>query len=131
MGVSSATGEGIDRLVSLLFERVPELPTHGGDAHAEKPEMADYLVYRPAPPHRREFRILRDDGTLRVAGKGLERTAAGLDLDDPNAVGQLVEELERLGVEEALRAAGAKPGDDILVGAHRFSFTPAAKREPA
>ena len=86
----------------------------------------------PAPPHRREFRILRDDGTLRVAGKGLERTAGwDLDLDDPNAVGQLVEELERLGVEEALRAAGAKPGDDILVGAHRFSFTPAARREPA
>jgi len=36
----------------------------------------------------------------------------------------LADELERLGVEPALRAAGARPGDDILVGPHRFTFRP-------
>jgi len=65
-----------------------------------------------------------DAGTLRVAGRELERRVDDLDPDDRNDVAALAEELERLGVEPALRAAGARPGDDILVGAHRFTFRP-------
>ena len=34
----------------------------------------------------------------------------------------LANELERLGVEDALRAAGAKPGEEILLGAHSFTL---------
>jgi hypothetical protein len=34
-------------------------------------------------------------------------------------------------VEDALRAAGAKAGDDILVGAHSFSFQPSLNEERA
>ena len=36
----------------------------------------------------------------------------------------LATELERLGVDRALHAAGARPGDDVLVGAHRFTYRP-------
>ena len=32
---------------------------------------------------------------------------------------------------DALRAAGAKPGEEILLGAHSFTFRPVAEREPA
>jgi Obg family GTPase CgtA-like protein len=52
-----------------------------------------------------------------------------MDPDDPGAVARLASELERLGVEEALRAAGAKRGDDILVGAHSFTFQPPSGSE--
>ena len=131
LAVSSATGEGIDRLIALLFERVPELPVHDAIVPAEEPELADFLVYRPAPPARREFKILRDAGTLRVAGRGIERLASSLELDDQAGVAELTAELERLGVESALQAAGAKPGDEILLGAHSFSFQPARQPEPA
>ena len=34
----------------------------------------------------------------------------------------LASELERLDVEPALRNAGAKPGDDVLVGPHRLTY---------
>jgi GTPase len=131
LALSSATGEGIDRLIALLFERVPELPVHDAIVPAEEPELADFLVYRPAPPARREFKILRDAGTLRVAGRGIERLASSLELDDQAGVAELTAELERLGVESALRAAGAKPGDEILLGAHSFSFQPTREPEPA
>jgi len=131
LAVSSATGEGIDRLTALLFERVPELPVHDAIVPAEEPELADFLVYRPAPPARREYKILRDAGTLRVAGRGIERLASSLELDDQTGVAELTAELERLGVESALQAAGAKPGDEILLGAHSFSFQPARQPEPA
>jgi GTPase len=121
MGCSSATGDGVDDLKRLLFTAIP---AETAPAEPIEPELADYLVYRPAPPARRRFRILRDSGTLRVAGRDLERRAEGLDPDDDADVAALAGELEELGVERALRDAGARPGDDILVGAHRFTFKP-------
>ena len=129
LALSSATGEGVDALAEQLFALVPELPSPAGVDLADKDDLADYLVYRPAPPARRAYKILRDAGTLRVAGRDLERLAAGLDPDDPGAVARLSAELDRLGVEDALRAAGAKRGDDILVGAHSFTFQPPAGAE--
>ncbi len=122
LACSSATGEGIDGLRDALFAALPAEAVPAGPT--AEPELADYLVYRPAPPARRRFRILRDAGTLRVAGRELERRVDDLDPEDRNDVAALAEELERLGVEPALRAAGARPGDDILVGAHRFTFRP-------
>jgi len=118
---SSATGEGIQELVVELFRRVPE----ADPAETEQPaaeELADYLVYRPRPAERRAFRVLRDDGTLRLAGRAIEALAAELDPDDPRDAARLGAELERLNVEPALRNAGAKPGDDVLVGPHRLTY---------
>jgi GTPase len=121
LGCSSATGEGVDELRRALFTAIP---AEAAPVEPVEPDLADYLVYRPAPPARRRFRILRDSGTLRVAGRDLERRAEGLDPDDDADVAALAGELEELGVERALRDAGARPGDDILVGAHRFTFKP-------
>ena len=56
-------------------------------------QLADYLVYRPKP-RRRAFRILRTDRGYRVVGR-------------PPDEAQL---------EAALRAAGAKTGDEVVVG---------------
>jgi GTP-binding protein len=118
---SSATGDGVDELKRMLFLAVP---AETAPAEPVEAELADYLVYRPAPAARRRFRIVRDSGTLRVAGRDLEKRAELLDPDDDSDVAALAGELEELGVERALRDAGARPGDDILVGAHRFTFKP-------
>jgi len=88
--VSCATGAGIDGFRRSLFEHCPpqEAPP------AARPEgLADFLVYRPKPRNRR-FRILRTDRGFRVAGRppGDEELAT------------------------ALRAAGAKPGDEVAIG---------------
>jgi len=121
LGCSSATGEGIDELRQALFAA---LPAQAPDLQSPEPELADYLVYHPAPTGRRPFRILRDAGTLRVAGRDIERWVDALDPDDRNEVAALATELEQLGVDRALRDAGARPGDDIIVGAHRLTFRP-------
>ena len=42
----------------------------------------------------------------------------------PRDAARLAAELERLDVEPALRNAGAKPGDDVLVGPHRLTYQP-------
>jgi GTPase len=79
---SAVTGEGIDELKRLLFEHVPEVVSEP----AVEEELADYLVYRPAAPRRRPFRIFRTDEGYRVRGEASE---------------------------EALRAAGVRPGDPV------------------
>jgi len=79
---SAVTGEGIDELKRSLFQLVPESgPDMSGDE-----ELADFVVYRPAPPRRRPFRIFRTDRGFRVRGEA---------------------------PEEALRAAGVKPDDEV------------------
>ncbi len=80
---SAATGEGIDDLRRLLFELVPE---SAPALSGMQEEMADFLVYRPTGTRRRPFRIFRTDRGFRVRG------------DAP---------------EEALRAAGVKPDDEV------------------
>ncbi len=98
--VSAATGAGIDRLVGALFELVSDAPE---PAPADDGELADYLVYRPQPARRRPYRILRGERGFQVSGPALDRVPR--------------DELER-----ALRAAGAKPGDDVTVGDEELTF---------
>ena len=88
----------------------------------------DYLEYRPGAPLAARFRILRDHGELRIAGREIERRALTLDPEDDGAVARLAAEFERLGLDEALREAGAKPGDDILIGTHRLMYQPRRRR---
>jgi len=88
--VSAATGAGIEAFQRGLFTHVPETEA----LPEQTPEgLADYLVYRPGP-RRRRYRIFRTDTGFRVMGR------------PPSD--------EELG--EALKAAGAKEGDEVAIG---------------
>jgi GTP-binding protein len=88
--VSCATGAGIDELKRALFELCPPQPAPA----VPDDGLVDFLVYRPRPGGRR-FRVLRTDRGFRIAG----------DLPDDE------EELAA-----ALKAAGARKGDEVEVG---------------
>jgi GTPase len=93
--VSCATGAGIEEFRRSVFELVPEseeLPSY-------EDGLADFLVYRPKP-RARPFKILRTDRGFRVTG----RAPKGEELED------------------ALRAAGAKTGDEVEVGEEVLEF---------
>src|SRR5204862_1251 len=85
--VSCATGAGIEEFRRALFELVPEPEERAADD-----ALADFLVYRPAAGSR-SFKILRTDRGFRITGHAPE--------DDE--------------LEAALRAAGAKTGDEVEV----------------
>ncbi len=103
VAVSAVTGAGIDELRRALFELIPkEAPTLEAPDQLDE-ELADYLVYRPKPPRRRPFRIFRTDRGYKVTGP----EAGEL---DPDAL------------REALRLAGAKPGEAVMVGEETFTY---------
>jgi GTP-binding protein len=93
--VSCATGAGVEEFRRALFELVPEPEELPSDTDG----LADFLVYRPLP-RARSFKILRTDRGFRVTGR--------------------IPEGEEL--EEALRAAGAKTGDEVEVGEDVLEF---------
>jgi GTPase len=89
--VSCATGAGIEELRRALFELCPPAePASTADEHG----LVDFLVYRPRAQGRR-FRILRTDRGFRVAGEAPE--------DEEELIA-------------ALKAAGARKGDEVQVG---------------
>jgi GTPase len=89
--LSCATGEGVEEFRRALFELCPPAEP---EASSDDEGLVDFLVYRPRP-QRGRYRILRTDRGFRVAG------------DAP-------EDEEELAA--ALKAAGARKGDEIEVG---------------
>jgi GTP-binding protein len=90
--VSCATGAGIEEFRRALFELCR--PEEAAPVPAEDDdELVDFLVYRPRPAGR-AYRIWRTDRGFRVTGS-------------PPDGGEL---------EAALKAAGAREGDEIEVG---------------
>jgi GTP-binding protein len=112
--VSAVTGRGLE----LVRDRLSALAREGA-ASAE--ERAPYVVLRPARPR---FEVTREGDRYRVAGRVVERLVSETDLDDPAAVVRLQKKLVREGVERQLVSAGARRGDEVVIGSVTFEFIP-------
>jgi Obg family GTPase CgtA-like protein len=121
LGLSCATGAGVANLRGAL-ERVLGEARVAEPAGAGEEELADYLLYRPRA-RQRLFRLVRDDGIVRISGREVVSFVDKLDLTTPAGVRALSVELGRLGVIDALRHAGVKPGHDVAIGDERFEFS--------
>jgi GTP-binding protein len=89
--VSAATGAGIGELKLALFRLCPAAPE---PVFEEAPELPEFLEYRPQPPARRAYRLYRTDRGFRVVGEA----------PPPDEL------------EAALKAAGARKGQEVEVG---------------
>ena len=118
LGLSCATGLGVNELRGELYRLLSELPADPGEGEQT---LADYLVYRPRA-NLRMFRLLRDDGLVRVAGRAVVQLLDEHDLETGAGVVGFANALNELGVVTALRRAGVKPGDEVAVGDERFEF---------
>ena len=114
MAVSAVTGQGMDE----LGERLSQL---AAEAAAAGPRDEPNIVLRPARPR---FEVQRDGDRFRVVGRGVERLVAEADLDDAATLERLQKRLVREGVERALAAAGARRGDEVVIGRVAFEFLP-------
>lgn len=117
VGVSAVTGQGLDGLLAAL-ERTLPAPVPRGDARADGP-----VVLRPGSDRAADFAVLRERGGWRIRGVALERLVAKADLDNDEAVAYLQQVMERAGVSNALRRAGAVPGDTVVVADGEFEFS--------
>ena len=112
MAVSSVTGTGIDPLLHRIADLV-EL------ADREMTRGEGFVLHRPLSP---AFSVRRVDRTWVVEGRAAERAVAFNDLTVAEAAGLAARRLTRLGVDGALRRAGAEEGDEVRIGDHLFEF---------
>ena len=108
--VSAASHEGLRALSFAMAEVVA-----AARAAAPSPE-ATRIVLRPKAVDDSGFEITVEDGYYVIRGEKPERWVRQTDFANDEAVGYLAERLARLGIEDALRAAGAEPGDDVVIG---------------
>jgi GTPase len=119
LGISSATGAGLDELIRAIFAALPE------EAAVAKPSEfeAEHRVYRPGED--RGFDVIPEgERRFRVTGRGIELLIARHDLENPEALDYLEGRLREIGVIAELERAGFEPGDEVVVGEVEFELDP-------
>jgi GTP-binding protein len=120
LGISTATGAGLDQLTQAIFAALPEeaaAPVAAGEFEAE------HRVYRPGEEQGFEV-IPEGDGRFRVSGRGIELLVARHDLENPEALDYLERRLREIGVIAELQRSGFEPGDEVVVGDMGFELDP-------
>jgi GTP-binding protein len=114
MPISAVTGENIDQLVRELAAAVKE-------SRAAAPPTVGYVrhIVREDP-----IEVARENQSWRVTGRRAIRAVETTDMDNEEAVERLQRRLISMGVEKKLEAAGAKRGDEVLIGDVAFDFEP-------
>ena len=120
--VSAQTGEGLEDLVRELAGVMDQARAVQAEAEAAAEAERAATVLRPADGRLDSFTIEPVDDYFVVHGVQMERLFAKADLDNADAVAYLQQVIERAGLNEALRRAGAVPGDTVVVGESEFEF---------
>lgn len=122
--VSAVSGHGLDTLRYRLGELVAEEREHRGVITVEEDAPEEETVIR-LRPDRRDFEVGRHpSGAFEVTGERIARWVQMTPLDNREAVRYLQGRLRRAGVERALVAAGARTGDEVVLGDVVFEFDP-------
>lgn len=113
--ISAVTGQGIDQLVRRLATLV-------ADARAERAALAagEVVVHRPLPEGVAVSRL--GHGRWELTGRAAVRAVSLSDLNDQGAMEEAQRRLRRLGVDRALARAGARDGDEVVVGPVSFTW---------
>ena len=116
--LSAATREGLQPLMYAMAKVV------AADRAQRPVEEAQRIVLRPKAVDDLGFSVETDAEGYVVRGSKPERWVVQTDFTNDEAVGYLADRLARLGVEKALAAAGAQPGDHVTIGDVSFDWQP-------
>lgn len=116
MSFSAVTGAGVSDLVHTIANLV--------DASVRiAPDREGFELHRPLV---QGFDVARRGDEWVITGTSAMRAANLDDLTVPEAADFVAKRLARIGVDDALSAAGAVPGDDVRIGDIVFTYEPHA-----
>ncbi|MBE3563375.1 MAG: GTPase ObgE [Hydrogenibacillus schlegelii] len=127
--ISAATGEGVPALLEAVWARLSELwaeekAAQAAAQHADRSAAVHRLRgRRPAKEDGPPFTIRKEGDIFVVESERLERIMARYNFDQDEAVRRFARLLKKMGVEEALRAAGAVDGDEVWIGEMAFELS--------
>ncbi|NLP36870.1 MAG: GTPase ObgE [Firmicutes bacterium] len=112
--ISAVTGSGVKQVLYKAAEMLAQLPP------AELPEKP--VVLTPAEEEDKTIDITRENDIFIIRGKQIEKFVAMTDFDNEEAVKRFQRLFRLWGHEDALKAAGAKNGDTVIIGEFEFVF---------
>jgi len=114
MAISALARTNVRELLMKAVARLADLPA------VEETEQP-MPVYRPVEdPH--AFTIVREPDGYRVKSAAIERAAEMTPFDQSGSVRRFQKMMERLGVDKALREAGAQEGDTVYIGEYELEY---------
>jgi GTP-binding protein len=114
--VSALTGEGVPELLEGIAKLV---------ATAPEPRVPALAKVTKLPARSRSGLVVeRKPSGFEVRGERVERLLERTDLDSEGGLARFQTQLDRLGVNAALEAAGVKPGDTVSIAGVEFEYQP-------
>jgi GTP-binding protein len=108
--ISAATGQGLTELIRRIQQLLKGLPKELPLEHKK-----EYTLGKEE-----QFDIKKGGQVFYVSGKFVERLVAMTDLDNETAVKRLQRTFKRIGLDDALKRQGIKPGDTVKIGETEF-----------
>ncbi|MBN2258820.1 MAG: GTPase ObgE [Anaerolineaceae bacterium] len=106
LAISAVSGENVKELLWQASKQLAQAPTIE--------EKADLPIYKP-PEDPREFQIERSGDGYVIKGAAIERAADMTYWEYEDSVRRFQQLMERLGVDDALRAAGILEGQIVYI----------------
>ncbi|NMD70560.1 GTPase ObgE [Bacillus sp. DNRA2] len=120
--ISALTKSGLRDLLFAIankLEETPEFPLY----EEEEEEAGVHRVVYKHEAEQEEFFITREpDGSFVLSGEKLERLFKMTDFSRDESVRRFSRQMRGMGIDEALRAKGAKDGDTVKLLNYEFEF---------
>ncbi|MDH5371920.1 MAG: GTPase ObgE [Acidimicrobiia bacterium] len=111
--ISAVVGRGLEPFLHAVADAVDL-------AVRSEPEREGFILHRPV---KESFEVIAVPGGWEVVGRAAERAVRLDDLTVPMTADFVARRLERLGIDDALREAGAVAGDEVRIGELVFEFS--------
>ncbi|WP_057896875.1 GTPase ObgE [Liquorilactobacillus oeni] len=119
--ISSVTRQGLQELLIktvTLLDKTPVFPTL-----AQRVQTTEGKMYQFDGDKQSDFEITREpDATWVLSGDKLERLFKMTNFEHEESIMRFARQLRGMGVDDALRARGAKAGDHVRIGKFTFEF---------
>jgi GTP-binding protein len=116
--ISAIAQKDIKPVLYRAAELLKDVPVY---EYKDPVEGEDLPVYR-LDDDPQEYFILKTDRGWRISGKALERAASMTYWEHFQSIRRFHKILEVMGVDEALREAGVKVGDTVMIGDHELEW---------
>ncbi|NMC26704.1 MAG: GTPase ObgE [Syntrophomonadaceae bacterium] len=114
IGISAITGQGLSELIEKTYDLLLSVPVteHVGESRV----MRKFQEEVP-------FVIEVIDGIYQVSGKRIENLVSMTNFDQEESLQRFQRTTERMGLDQALRAKGIRPGDTVRIKDMEFEYS--------
>ncbi len=116
---STLTHKGLDEILYAAMEKIEE-----ERAKSEETEEKEEVVVYRYEPKRPDFEIVNlGNRRWKVNSTKVDRLAEQVNFDNMDDTYAFAQTLAKMGIDNALREAGCKDGDQVIVGTYIMDFT--------